>query len=324
MEQVFNAGQHLTLNVVWDGDGVNPNAALTIFRHFDSASVVRGMVGAAPKTAWLIDYATLERVHYLLVAGFDVYGNLGHQLNTRLYMDFLRMEAEFNFLSLLPNKTRMELREYWYRGASEAQRSYIFGSRSNFYQPTGIKYQSNDPKQELFDLLKHRLEPVLNGDYGLDNPEVPELHRKNLRQLAAVRGRAAFRLPQLIFLTVEDEQGKFWQYTVLHNNGHSRITSMLAESSNRLPEEDDVTVVRGFIGSYPRGFWKVTETELPALVAAVTALDDEASYRALMGNYGVRRTNPAFWQHADRVHARLRELEPVNGGLLDFNRLENR
>ena len=85
--------------MIWDGDGRNDNAGLTIFRHFDSASVVKGMVGGSPKTAWVIGYPLLERIHYLLVADYDVYGNVGHQLNSRLYMDFLRMEGEFNFLS---------------------------------------------------------------------------------------------------------------------------------------------------------------------------------------------------------------------------------
>jgi hypothetical protein len=50
------------------------------------------LVGNNPKTAWLLNYQLLERIHYLLVAGFDVFGNVGHQLDARLSMDFLRME----------------------------------------------------------------------------------------------------------------------------------------------------------------------------------------------------------------------------------------
>jgi fatty acid cis/trans isomerase CTI len=87
------AGRGIDLASVWDGDGVNANAALTVFRHFDSATVVQGLVGGPPRTAWVIDYPLLERIHYLLVAGFDVYGNVGHQLSTRVYMDYVRMEG---------------------------------------------------------------------------------------------------------------------------------------------------------------------------------------------------------------------------------------
>ena len=43
------------LDWIWDGDGHNSNALLTVFRNFDNATVVRGFVGATPKTAWIID-----------------------------------------------------------------------------------------------------------------------------------------------------------------------------------------------------------------------------------------------------------------------------
>lgn len=36
----FKNGTHLSTDVIWDGNGTNHTAALTIFRHFDSASVV--------------------------------------------------------------------------------------------------------------------------------------------------------------------------------------------------------------------------------------------------------------------------------------------
>ena len=60
------------------------------------------------KTLVLLGYPLLERIYYLLVAGYDIYGNIGHQLNSRLYMDFLRMEGELDFLTLLPEPTRVK------------------------------------------------------------------------------------------------------------------------------------------------------------------------------------------------------------------------
>src|SRR6185295_19834681 len=124
----------LDLHLIWDGDGANANAALTVFRHFDSASVVQGLVGEPPKTAWVISYALLERIHYLLVAGFDVYGNVGHQLTSRLYMDFLRMEGESNFIAFLPRAAREATRDYWYRGASDRVKEYVHGDKASFEQ----------------------------------------------------------------------------------------------------------------------------------------------------------------------------------------------
>ncbi len=56
INRIFGENNRPTLDLVWRGDGHNPNAALTVFRHFDSASVVQGFVGESPQTAWFIGY----------------------------------------------------------------------------------------------------------------------------------------------------------------------------------------------------------------------------------------------------------------------------
>ena len=50
------------LDALWDGDGRNPNAALTVLRHFDSASVVQGLLGERPQTVMIIGYPLLFAV----------------------------------------------------------------------------------------------------------------------------------------------------------------------------------------------------------------------------------------------------------------------
>ena len=45
-----------TLDDIWNGDGRNPNALLTVFRHFDTAVVTLGAAGDLPKTVFVLDY----------------------------------------------------------------------------------------------------------------------------------------------------------------------------------------------------------------------------------------------------------------------------
>ncbi len=324
MSEGFPDGRDLTLDIIWDGEGYNQNAALTVFRHFDSASVVKGLVGPEPKTAWLISYPVLERIHYLLVAGFDVFGNVGHQLTTRLYMDFLRMEGEFNFLALLPPDIRREESRKWYEGASKKQQSYVYGERADFNKPTGINYQTDDPKHELFGMIKEKLAPVLNHSYELNQPGVPAFQRESLQELQALQGRPLQVLPEVVFLNVRSGVGTDNYYTVLRNVAHSNVTSLFKESSALVPEEDTLSVVNGFIGSYPSAYWQVKEKDLPAMVAKLSTLTDEASYAGFVERYGIRRTSPEFWQHSDKVMAAHRRANPIDNGLLDYNRLENR
>jgi len=305
------------LGVIWDGDGHNTNAALTIFRHNDSASVVKGFVGREPKTAWIIDYSLLERIHYLLVAGFDVFGNVGHQLESRLYMDFLRMEGEQNFLEFLPEDLRLKLRDYWYRGARDDVKNYVLSPENARYErKTAIHFNSDDPKQEFLDMLRARLPGAISKRYDNRNPKlIPLLRGEN---------KAFSLMPEVTFLDVIDSQGKDHAYTLLRNSAHSNNAQIFAEEDRRLPAEDTLTVVEGFIGSYPNIFMQVLDRDLEQFVTALTNLETEADYAKLLDDYGVRRNASWFWRLSDGLHELYKQQQPVEAGLFDLNRYENR
>ncbi len=324
MKEVLTSPSDITLDIVWDGDGANTNAALTVFRHFDSATVVKGFVGDAPKTAWLIEYPLLERIHYLLVAGFDVYGNVGHQLNSRLYMDFLRMEGEFNFITLLPADARVPTREHWYRGASHRVKGYIYGDRISFDVDSGIPYGGGDPQTELFVLLREHLGPALDRSYALEAVG-DEAITSSLEALAALEGSRLAWLPESAFLTITGHpDGADMSFSLLRNTGHSNVSHLFSEAREILPDENTLTVARGFVGAYPNAFYRVERTELAAFVEAVRSLQSESDYAALVDRFGVRRGDPGFWAHSDGIHAASAGSRPVEAGLFDYNRLENR
>lgn len=317
---------HIKLDeaLVWNGDLHNDNAALTVFRHFDSASVLKGLVGQTPQTAWLIDYTLLERIHYLLVAGFDVYGNLNHQLLTRLHMDFLRLEGEFNFLALLPDNDRLKLRDHWYRDASNKVKDFIYGSKAYLNYPTSIAYSSDQPGLELINLLKQRLEPVLSHKHTLTNPQVPSKHATLFSALSKIQGGAASIMPEAAIVLVETEAQQNLLYTITSNRAYSNLTSLFAEQKNRLPEEDNLTVIFGVATSYPSVFLQLKESQLSSFVAQIENMNNEEDYEALLDNYGIRRTDANFWKFSDIVHQQYRLQDATQFGLLDYNRLENR
>jgi hypothetical protein len=308
---------------IWHGEGHNPNAALTVFRHFDSASVVKGLVGDPPKTAWVIGYALLERIHYLLVAGFDVYGNVGHQLLTRLYMDFMRMESEFNFLAYLPLDQRLALRDHWYRGASQEVKDHVYGKLARLDVETGISFRTKDPQQELYAMLKRRLAPVLNRRYELSGVADAALHA-DLALLAGLRGESLSWLPELAYLRVDSPPHLPRYFTLLRNTGHSNVSSLLREGRELSPAENTLTVASGFIGAYPNAIYRLQREEIRALAKAIGELSSESDYRALADRFSVRRTDPRFWQYSDELQDAHLQLAPITAGLLDYNRLENR
>lgn len=319
----FGEDRPVDLTYIWRGEGRNPNAALTVFRHFDSASVVQGLVGDSPKTAWVMGYPLLERIYYLLVAGYDVYGNTAHQLQTRLYMDFLRMEGEANFLIMLPKSERDELRDHWYRGAGNAVKDRVIGRKFAFQGETGIAFHSDNAQEQLYQLLRERLAPVLSDRFDLASEPDAEL-RQGLRQLATTKGAALSFWPEAVVLRVDDPAQPARYFSVLRNTGHVNVASLLREESNLAPDENTLSIVRGFVGAYPNALMHATVAELPTLARDVASLASESDYRALADRHAIRRTNPGFWEASDAMHAAFQHWAPDEAGLFDFGRLENR
>lgn len=315
----------LDLNLLWHGDGNNQNAALTIFRHSDSASVVKGLQGDQPQTAWVLTYPLLERIHYLLVAGYDVYGNVGHQLNSRIYMDFLRMEGEFNFLALLPQAQREKVRAQWYRGSVNEVKEYVYQHGNRFDGETGIQYQTDQPLPELYQRIRQTLDTVLDTQYALENGITDPATLQSLRQIQQIRGTSAAILPQTLVIAIaSDRQKKTHYYTLLHHNAYSNISNIFGEEDRRLPDEDQMWLANGLIGAYPSAFLQLDQDEVPELVQRLRTLGTENDYRALLDKFGVRRTDPRFWRFSDDLHQAYRKLAPIEAGWLDYNRLENR
>jgi hypothetical protein len=326
LNELYPNNENLTLDMVWDGDGDNANAALTIFRHFDSATVTKGLIGDVPKTAWIIGYPLLERIHYLLVSGFDIYGNTSHQLLTRLYMDFLRMEGESNFLSLMPPEFARKELKLWYRGAEDSVAQYLDSSLDRNDSETGIKFKTDQPKREFFNRVAQRLgTEVLPAD-KINRPIAPsdDPVLQAMQQLATLKGVTLSPLSEQSTLRVRLRSGQSRVFSILRNLSHSNVSDLLGEGKRLIPEEQTLTVVEGILGAYPNTFFDVDEVRLNDFVSQIKGMNGEADYRRLLDDYGVRRSNQQFWQYSDWLMDYYQREQPIQAGLLDYNRLDNR
>ena len=328
------AGGGTRLEFIWDGDGHRRDAMLTVFRNFDNATVVPGFVGRFPETAWVMDYPVFERIYYDLVAGFDVFGNVGHQLGVRLYMDNLRMESEDLFLAFLPESVREATRARWYEGATYQLKYVVVNKMRSHGVPADIPYHSSDPRRELLELLLARQPEVagppdlLNrcGAPSCDRPSASALERRTeraLRRLSAAEGRFAEHLPEIALLRVTGAGGSAAVYTLVHDAAHTNVAAIFREEARRKPDEDRVTVVRGILGSYPNFAFAVPGEEIDAFVDALLAQERRSDLRAIATRWGVRRTSPRFWATMDWFRDALERENQLEAGILDLNRYQN-
>jgi len=324
--------QGFDLNYIWDGDGENQNAALTIFRHFDSATVTKGLIGDTPLTAWVLDYPIFERLHYLLVAGFNIYGTAGHQVASRTYMDILRQDGEDNFLRFMPAMQRQSIYNSWYLGKDGLRTADALFSIGH---ATRIKYQSTDYKKEFFDQIRQRLGkaagPVDSINQCQEEPciragttPVQQQVDSEIRKLAKLQGLELGALPEMSLLRVKtgDPAGDL-VYTLLIDKAYSNISKMVAMGSRRLPENDRITIVPGFVGSYPNFFFSVEKNRLGEFVNKIQSARSEADLEPLYSQFGIRRSNPEIWQQADWFNQQHKIYRGLQAGLLDLSRYEN-
>jgi len=332
LEQAQAQDINNAMTYIWDGEGENRNAALTVFRHFDSASVVYGLVGNYPETAWVIDYPLLERIHYLLVAGFDVYGNVGHQLNTRLYMDFLRMEGEDQFLLFLPAGDRKKIRDNWYLGMRERRAKLMQEPKTWVDLELVTGYETDDVQMEFYRRIEHHLGSIgipenslnrctaLPCNGGTDRSAVD----RAMSRLATLRGRDLSIFPDTALVRVTDPEDGGHAFTLILNKGYKNLTSIFEDEENREHDDDTLTVMRGIVGSYPNFFFHVTATEIDNFVDNLASIRSSADYEQVVARYGVRRTNTGFWQIADWFQDDYARQDPIESGILDLNRYRNR
>ena len=323
------------LDSIWDGDGTNTNALLTVFRHWDNATVVRGWQGAYPKTAWVLDYPIFERIYYDLVAGFDVFGNVAHQAATRLYMDHLRMQGENVFLSYLPRDSREAVHASWYVGATQSLDYKYVDALRDTARGTRVPFppDSADPKKVLIDLILEKNRAVAGPADDINRCDAPPCVRSGadalerraeaiLQTIAARTGPWVGMLPEVTRLRVHDGDAAI-AYTLVHNRAHTNVAYMFDEEERLVPADDTLTVVRGYLGSYPNFAFDVSVEQLPAFRDQLVAVATPDALERLAAGYGVRRTSPSFWSMMDWMNQDFASRRPTAHGLFDLGRYEN-
>jgi hypothetical protein len=330
------ASHDFGLDAIWRARRASDAPFLTVYRHFDSASVHRGALGALPRTLWVIDYSQFERIYYALVAGFDVFGNLSHQANVRRYMDFLRVEGELNFVAFLPVKDRLPTIRSWYLGADAIKNVTPEDVMSGL--DSEIHYRSDDPKRELVErIVEEHLLPSTNIHFDRINytrsGEIPTMPSSFETREDMLNGLRALTAPgtdfirhhndsnvNVILMRVNDYAGADRFFSIVINRWHDNVVTMFREEKQLDPSKDTIDFLEGSIGSYPDFFFVVDGEDVADLIDLLANFDGSEPYQAKLRKYGVNRSDPVFWETYDWFQQRLDEADPLQTGRYDLNR----
>jgi len=325
----------LGLEGIWPGDRPGDRPLLTIYRHFDSASVHNGALGGLPRTLWIIDYPQFERIYYALVAGFDVFGNVSHQVNVRRYMDYLRLEGELNFLMFMPPESRVGMLESWYIGEgalADTKSQEVLTTRG-----TQVSYTTDDPKRELLEqVVGGHLLPELGITFDHINytggREVPM--PESFETLEDINnGFRALTAPgtgfikhvtdtevNVLYVRARNFQGGDLFFSIVINRWHDNVNSLFGEQKRLDPSKDTIDFLEGSIGAYPNYFLVIDANDGPELFDMLQNFDGSPEYEAKIDKFGVNRADEKFWETYDWFQQRFLEAEPIHAGLYDLNR----
>lgn len=336
--QMYPKGQGL--EAIWKGDKAEDAPLLTIYRHFDSASVHKGVLGELPRTMWVIDYPQFERIYYSLVAGYNVFGNISHQTNIRRYMDFLRLEGEINFISYMPNKARLPMLKSWYINSSMIKD----GKNTKLYHRyTNIIYKTKYPKTEFIEaVVKHHIlkSTNINFDkinYYKEGDKPPKMPKEFKSRNDLINGLRSLTKPGTEFVkhltsnnintimlrikipNKEDNVG-----TIVINRWHDNVDSMFSEEGTLNSNLDTLDFIEKQIGSYPNIFAVVEYKDLPDFFDLIKNFDGSAVYIKKAKKYSILRGDANFWQTYDWFQNYFNKKEPIKSGLYDLNRYYNK
>ena len=326
-----------SLDDIWNGDGDNNNAALTVFRNFDNAMVSKGFVGDTSKTAWVMDYPLLERTYYLLVVNFNVFGSVATQAETRLYFDLMRANGENNFLHFMPPGVRTNMRNSWYQGSKAETKVSKAYEIVNEHMPVQIDYRTDTPKAEFIAMVSQRLGPlagppdVLNSCekrpcYSADASEAQKRIEASLQTLSSrPAGQDGMRfvdfMPDEAFLRVSTQDpNKGYAYTLIRNKSHSNVAFMFDETKRRQRELDTLTIYTGLLGSYINFMFHVPLDKIESFAEALHSAGTREQFTELVGEYGLPRTHPAIWENFQWFVDYMKQTRPLEAGVYDLSR----
>lgn len=298
-----------SLDAIWDGDGDNENAWLTVLRHETNVSVLKGARGGMPRTLWLVSYAGFERMYYDTVAGFAYWEGDPEKLETLVFFNFLRQSFEDHFLLLLPEQYRQSIRDRWTQGIGELGLYAVpFAGAA---QPTRVAVTGDEPLAGMVALIARRLGPAISALPDPLNPRIKpgvklaapmqdfEEFERAISTLTALDHRPFVRfLPSVTVLRL-NHAGDQRIYSLVANRVFASQYTLLFQDGEALPNEDTMSVYPTLVNGFPNLFMDLDMAQAPGFLTGLSAVKTEDDWQRLESRYAILRNSEQFWPFYD-------------------------
>jgi len=237
----------------------------------------------------------------------------------------------------MPAAQRQPMHDNWYRGIGAKVQNLFSDPLFSIGHESAIVYKTADYKQEFFQQIIARLGPASgiadsinrcwqNSCPGNDKTgkSLQAQTKAHMRNLAKLRGEQIRALPDVSFLRIRTANpDEDLVYTLVVNKALSNLSFVFAENIRRTPENDTLTIIPGFLGSYPNFFFSVEVQQLPEFIDSLKNARSSEDLEAFYSRFGIRRSNAKIWAYSDWFNAQYKKHQGLKAGLFDLNRYRN-
>ena len=298
-----------TIDAIWNGDGKNRNAWLTVLRHESNVSVMKGRQGGIPRTQWLMDYSGFERIYYDTVANFEYWSGDIPKLETLVFFNYLRQEFEDNFLLLLPEDERQKIRSDWTQGIGQI--ALELEPFAGAEQPTRVKTDKRDPLLSLDEDIQKHMGEAVSGPVDHLNPHIKpdvslrapiESYDDWTKAASLLTQTRAYRfpryLPSVILLKLTDgDEARV--YSLIANRVYATQYTILFQDGQALPHLYTMSIYPTLIGGFPNYFLEMDLKQAGDFLRGLRDVQSLADWNRLRNRYGILRNDARFWATYD-------------------------
>ncbi|APZ91587.1 fatty acid cis/trans isomerase [Fuerstiella marisgermanici] len=315
---------------IWKGDTVDGIAGYTCVRNDDNSYHVPGLLGPSPDRLTLSDLAGIERRLYVASVNFDVFSDIGGQLSNREDFSNHRLRSELASIRFFPQEEREAELERIYNKGSKAWRIQD-NLPEDLQFPSEIEFKTDDHHEELMQMIMDHLRdnvPVHDSIYRLKDGEQPSQVAKAFRLISdkadELYGTKELGFRQyldestIIRVDSEGKEPRIYTMCVEWGIGHLSYIGNIFLRPNL--KWDRVTVYDCLMTTYPNFMFNVKDTEAMEFAKAITDADTPEKFVAVVDRWGVRRTNPNFWELFHSIEESMKKEDPRTAGIMDANR----
>ncbi len=302
------------IDAIWDGDGDNPNAWLTVMRHDTNVSVMTGGRGGTPRTLWLMTYSGLERMYYDTVADFEYWAGDPSKLETLLFFNYLRQEFEDNFLMLLPAGAREAVRNTWTQGIGRLGLELIpFDADQDAASNAGAEADPQQALRQVIDAVEARFAPAIAGPPDRLNPDTKpdtdptariasvEDWERALSTLTVVQGQPFTRfMPSVILLRLDGDQSAR-VYSLVVNRVYESQYTLVFQDGQALPELYSLSAYPTIVNGFPNLFVHLDLERAGAFLADLRKVDSDEAWEGFKARYAILRNSAELWPFYDWI-----------------------